>query len=170
MQTQSQGTPGLPPPGLEVMMAWVWAGGIAADLATSCGSDSHWVTDSATEQWWPVVPTTRGVPPGLRGSHPEEGGAWHHSEEPDSGLSPRLTPGSELDPVGPERYSPGPLDGPCGHYQREESAAQRGQSSRQSHNGQGYLAPSLDSHSHNLLSFSKRFVEVKHRQEKGPRP
>lgn len=97
-----EGPEGLPPPGLEVMMARVWAGGISADLAMSCGSDSHWVTGSATEQWWPVVFATRGEPPGLRVSRPEEGGAWHHSEEPTAGLSPGLTPSSELDPVGPQ--------------------------------------------------------------------
>ena len=38
----------LPPPGLEVMMARVWADGISSDLAMSCGSDPHWVTDGAT--------------------------------------------------------------------------------------------------------------------------
>lgn len=42
-----EGPEGLPPPSLEVM-ARVWAGGISADLAMSCGSDPHWVTDGAT--------------------------------------------------------------------------------------------------------------------------
>lgn len=42
-----EGPEGLPPSSLEVM-ARVWAGGISADLAMSCGSDPHWVTDGAT--------------------------------------------------------------------------------------------------------------------------
>lgn len=50
------------------------------------------------------VPTTRGLPQGLRGSRLVEGGAWHHGEEAVAGLSPGLTPSSEeLDPMGPRR-------------------------------------------------------------------